>query len=343
MAEKNREREILEQTLGVLRRRIPVVANVVVEQDARAGNQVADWLIGMDIGGTQLRFYAEVKANVTRAAVAALILRKAQLPYPMLLMATYINPRLAEELREGGIQFVDTVGNAYLNQPPLYVFVKGNKPPVDLAQPQPTFRPTALKVIFAFLCNPGLENENYRRIALAAGVALGAVGSVMGNLKQTGHLLEVRRKERRLIQKEALLARWLLEYPERLRPKLFLGFFRGRPGWWQQATLNPPHAQWGGEVAAAKLTGGLKPQLVTIYTDREHLAPLVAEYRIRKEAGAETEILQRFWNPVEPWEPKETVHPLLVYADLMATGNQRNAEIAKVIYERHLVRYIRES
>jgi len=34
--------------------------------------------------------------------------------------------------------------------------------------------------------------------------------------------------------------------------------------------------------------------------------------------------------------------PLLVYADLMATGEQRNLETARMIYEKYIVQLIRE-
>jgi hypothetical protein len=37
------------------------------------------------------------------------------------------------------------------------------------------------------------------------------------------------------------------------------------------------------------------------------------------------------------------VHPLLVYADLMATGNQRNIETARMIYDQHIIQLVRET
>ena len=39
----------------------------------------------------------------------------------------------------------------------------------------------------------------------------------------------------------------------------------------------------------------------------------------------------------------EWVHPILVYADLLATGNQRNIETARMIYEQHIVRLVGEN
>ncbi len=66
------------------------------------------------------------------------------------------------------------------------------------------------------------------------------------------------------------------------------------------------------------------------------------ENRLKKDPEGDIEILKRFWTPLEIWQYEERVHPILIYADLMATGNQRNIETAKVIYERYLVQHIRE-
>jgi len=106
--------------------------------------------------------------------------------------------------------------------------------------------------------------------------------------------------------------------------------------------LDPLTAQWGGEVAAAKLTQYLAPQIVTIYTTAQQLNQLLLEFRLRKDVAGDVEILKRFWEPGKTWQYGDLVHPILVYADLMATGNQRNIETAKIIYEQHIIRLIRE-
>jgi len=107
-------------------------------------------------------------------------------------------------------------------------------------------------VIFALLCNPGLENTPFRNIAKAANVALGSVEAVIQDLKQMGYLIQRENRKRQLYQKQALLERWITAYPEQLRPKLFIDSYQSAtPDWWQQAKLN---TSWGGEIAAAMLT-----------------------------------------------------------------------------------------
>jgi hypothetical protein len=291
-----------------------------------------------------VRFPVEVKATITRAGVALLVMQKQRARQNLLLATTHVNPDMAEHLKAEGLEFIDTAGNAYINQLPLYIFVKGNRPPENtIRAPQKrAFKPAGLKGIYAFLCNAGLVNEPYREIAVHAGIALGTVGWLMKELKQEGFLLDMGKRGNRLVRKEELLRKWVVAYPERLRPKLIVGRFLGEQGWWQQKTLKKGVALWGGEIAGAMLTKYLKPQLVTIYTTPLNLNAFLAENRLRKDPRGDVEILNRFWGIGEEFVRKDMVHPILAYADLMATGDQRNTETAGIIYEQHIARLVRE-
>jgi hypothetical protein len=97
----------------------------------------------------------------------------------------------------------------------------------------------------------------------------------------------------------------------------------------------------GGEVAAEKMTHYLRPELITIYAGAQYLNHLLLENRLKTDTTGDVEILERFWKVGEQ-QPGELAPPILVYADLLATGNQRNLETAKMIYEQNIVRLIRE-
>lgn len=48
----------------------------------------------------------------------------------------------------------------------------------------------------------------------------------------------------------------------------------------------------------------------------------------------------KFWNfPTKP----DIAPPLLVYADLVATAEPRNLEVAKMIYDEHIIKLIGEN
>jgi hypothetical protein len=342
--ERINENDLLKLALEVFRKNLPVQVEFNEMEPTYAIGRHADFLLRMVMHGKETRFYVEVKANVTKTDKLLVMMRKGGFEHPFLLVAKYINGQMAEQLKQDGIEFIDTAGNTFINQPPLYIFIKGNRPP-DIAKHIPAkraFKPAGLRTIYALLCNPGLENKTYREIAAVTDVALGTVDWIIKELKELGYLLDMGKRGNKLIQKEKLLQRWVTAYPEQLRPKLTLGRFRGEYGWWQQKTLDPFKGQWGGEVAAAKLTQYLQPQMITIYTTPQQLDQLLIENRLKRDQTGDVEILERFWKTAEPRTYKDVVHPILIYADLLATGNERNIETARIIYEQYIIQLIRE-
>jgi len=343
---RNIENEIFRLAIEAFRKNVPVQTEIETLglEPGQAVDLRVDLFLRMVIQGKELRYYAEIKTAVTKAHKGLLLMRREKLNYPLLLIAKYVNAQMAEQLRQDGIEFIDTAGNAFINQPPLYIFVRGNRLPevAEKARLKRAFKTAGLRMIYAFLCNPGLENKTYREIAAVTDVALGTVNWIMKELKNLGFLLDMGKRGQKLIQKENLLQRWVTAYPEQLRPKLILGRFRGEFGWWQQKRLDPLKAQWGGEIAAARLTQYLQPEIITIYTTTQELNQILIENRLRKDPTGDVEILERFWKPVEIWQYEDLVHPVLIYADLLVTGSQRNIETAKMIYEQHIIRLIRE-
>ncbi|NQU03224.1 MAG: hypothetical protein HQ589_03635 [Syntrophaceae bacterium] len=345
---KNTEEKIYRRATEALQKQFPIQIQVdtVERQPGGAQNVRPDLFLKVVIEGKELHYCAEIKNVITKANTLLLLMEKERLPRPLLVIAKYVNPQAAAQLMRDGIEFIDTAGNAFINHPPIYIYVKGNRPPEIPGQmpPKRAFRPAGLKMIYAFLCNPGLENKTFREIAVIADVALGTVGWIMKELRELGFLLDMGQRRYRLIQKDILLQRWVTAYPEQLRPKQMLGRYRGEYGdWWQKKTLHPFKEQWGGEVAAAKLTQYLNPQTITIYTTGQQLNQLLLECRLKKDVAGDVEIVERFWKADENEQYGDLVHPILIYADLLTTGNQRNIETAKMIYEQHIIRLVGEN
>ncbi len=294
--------------------------------------------------GLNIVLPVEVKRNLTTQTVGAALAQLGNIPGKAMLMADYVNPRIAQRLRELDIPFADAAGNIYLNFPPVLIYVVGNRPVEPAGKPAPTraFLPAGLKVVFALLCKPELADGTYREIATAAGAALGTVGWVINDLTALGYLVEMGNRGRRLIDRQKLLNRWAAAYPEQLRPQCYKGRYTGpQAQWWQQAALPKGKAWWGGEIAAAKDTGYLKPARAVIYA-RGVMGEVLARNGLRTDAGGDTEVLEAFWDPMFDTND-DMAPPLVVYADLLAGGDPRNLETAELIYERHLARLIREN
>lgn len=306
-----------------------------------------DALIRLTGQGVDRELAVECKKKLTQATIGAIVHQLQRFPTKGLLITKYVNPNMAERLKKMDIQFIDTVGNTYLNEPPVFIYIRGNKPPENLQtrELRRAFQPTGLKIIFAFLCNPNLVNAPYRDVAKAAKVALGAVGWVMRDLKEMGYLLIMGKRGQKLANKKKLLERWVIAYAEKLRPKLIIGKYKTlNQDWYKDVLLNNYQGYWGGEVAAAKLKTFLKPEKVTIYTV-EINTNLLLDNRLRKDPKGNIEFLKFFWNAEyigHNWGINDLVPPILIYADLLATGEARNIETAEIIYEQELAGFIRE-
>lgn len=295
-------------------------------------------------GKRRWKLHVEVRSRLTNQTLGAAIseVTAARRDHgESALVAPHVTPVQADKLREHGIEFFDTAGNAFFRQDGLYVFVTGRKAPDQRAaggERVRAFNQTGLRLIFALLSMPELEKEPYRVLAREAGISLGAVNWVMRDLQKFGYLADHGARGRRLTNKKELLKRWAAAYPEQLFPKLLIGRFHADEGtgWWQTAELPRGEAFWGGEVGAALVTKYLQPQNTTIYTGT-NLAALQAKHRLRRDVGGEVEIMRKFWE-FDEWKTKAAgvVPPLLLYADLLMTADERNIETAELIYEQHL-------
>jgi hypothetical protein len=150
-------------------------------------------------------------------------------------------------------------------------------------------------------------------------------------------------KGRRLTKKADLIKRWTDRYPQQLRPKLLIARYASKDSdWWKGAHLERSGAYWGGEVAAAKLTQYLRPEQKTIYATST-LPEIQAKFALKKDPNGDVEILKKFWGFKEESAKNGIVPPLLVYADLMASGDDRNIETAEIIYDTKISRLLGEA
>jgi len=299
----------------------------------------------LELGSTGIEYSVELKRWAQQANVGTIAAQLRRMPPPALLVADYVNPNMADRLRDAGIQFIDTAGNAYLNERTFFVFVKGNRPPSLHASTRKisrAFNASGLKLIFCYLTDPPLVYQTYRKMAEASGVSLGAIGWVLNDLKDKGYVREHGKKGSRSLENPIeLLDRWVETYPEKLLPDLDMGLFQATSVMpWKKIKPEVFGGCWGGEVAASLLDNYLSPAQATIYLPRDKLKNLVMEYRLRKvpENLAKTsetlQIYEKFWH-----EDRHSLHQnpgvapdILVYADLLTSGDPRNLEAAERLY-----------
>lgn len=321
-------------------------------QDFQKGNDTwVDTVAHIKLPEGEIKtFYVIMKAVITQAAIGRIVEQFRHYTYdrPMALVTPYVTPQQAEQLRQLNVPFIDAAGNAHINDPPLFIYVAGKKqPPEDKgAKNVRVFRPTGLQVVFALLCNPELVDAPYRDIAHAAQVALGTVGWAMHDLKRLDYLLDKGAYGRKIINRKKLFTVWVEAYARDLRPKMYVGrFAMAEPEPLEKINWEDLGIYLGGEAAAAKITEYLKPAQATVYATKnrdDFVQNLIIKKRLKKDPNGNIEFFWTFWNFEYPWQFKEIAPPLLVYADLMATANDRNIETAKMIYDEFLARRIEQ-
>lgn len=339
------EADLIERALAAARNH-GLTTRVTKREPRQHVEPRADAVIELGHGTQRTRFLVEAKRTVTPATVGPIAHHVARLGEEALLITHYITPPLAEHLRRERIAFLDTAGNAFIDRPPLFVWVKGQKPQAAQvpAETGRAFQPTGLKGVFALLCDPLAVNRPYREIARMAGTAHGTVGWVMADLQQMGFVRDVagKRGTRRLYNTERLLPQWVEAYARLLRPRtLIKRYYVPRIDMWREWNLDQHEALWGGEPGAALITEYLRPGELTIYAEK--WPGILAAQQYFKQAPepghtAIVDVRRKFWDlPGDPDYPN-VVPPLLVYADLLATGEPRCLETAQMLYKTHVVR-----
>jgi len=314
----------------------------VLNKPASRRTDTPDALLELRYAGKTLKYSAEVKRQLRPATLGAAIHQLAPHGNHALLVCDYVTPPLAEQLRANGVQFIDAAGNAFLNAPPLLIWVKGEKPAERLTPARDrgrAFAATGLQVVFALLCNPDATNLPYREIARLAGVAHGTVGWVIPELQELGFIAQVG-EQRRLMNVGRLLRQWTEGYIRTLRPKLVLGRYQAPAlDWWN--TIDPQMYGYmlGGEAAAGRLTKHLRPGTITVYGAK--MEPhFLLDQKLSKDGDGQVEILKRFWH----FDEEEELAPIpLIYADLIQTNDARCLEAAQILHDRFIAGFERKS
>lgn len=288
-----------------------------------------------------ISYLAQIKSNINNAVLGNAAIRAKNSSNKLVLVSEYVAPAQAERLRHLNIYFFDTAGNAYFKQTGLYVFVSGKKTEVSKEKPLGILHPSGIKLLLGFLIQPGLEAADYRTIADNTDVPRTTVGRLMNDLEKAGYIRR-RGNQRFLTRKPELINRWVETFSEKFRTKLKPVRYhstRHTGRWWESIDITEYNAFWGGETGGARLTKHLKAQTATVYADST-LSRFQARFGLVKDEQGEIEILKKFWTF---GEIGDTAPPLVVYADLLATADERNLETAQMIYEQYLAQITEES
>jgi hypothetical protein len=298
---------------------------------------IPDWQINFKLGKRTLTYLVEVKNQIRTIHLPAIFDLKKE-GKDLLVIAEIIYPNIREKLKNEEIYYIDLAGNVFLRLEKNIIYVDGKKEKSLRKEPvtERAFNRAGLILIFHLLQQNDYLNRPYREIAATHGIALGNLTYIINSLTELGFLRKIENHNFKLLNKEDLLQKWVQNYPVKLRPHLFLGEFNPRGiniRDWKTIKLEPEIARWGAEPAANLLTNFLVPAILTIYTTKTR-QEIVTNLKLIPEPNGILKVYRKFWDFKEGNEL--TVPPILIYADLLNTGDPRNLETAKKIYDQFI-------
>lgn len=326
-----------------------------VEAGPRVGGPpAADGRLIVRAGGRDHAFWVDRKRGprLARPVAEAFISRAGASGEPWILFAEAISVELAESLRRADANFVDRAGNHHVR-----IGRSFQSSAAGLRLPRQARRGRALgvpgyRLLFALMARPDLlDAPPIRRIASEAGVGKSTVAESLQRLFEEG-VIARGRTGWVFVRPTRALDRWLHGYAELLRPKLVAGRFEYEGDWrdlmkrWRIAfaaeregtpAVAMPRWAWGGGFAARQLTQHLEAPLDLIHVERDP-AHFVERARLAP-SGRGRLALHVAPGPVafeRAPAAGECAHPLLVYTELMTTGDERAREAAQIIRARHL-------
>lgn len=328
------EQDLLQTAIENLRSKSSIVVNL-------GKTEHLDGTLEIQLGSHGVELLPWVK-NEVRPHQFLEIKKRFQSQKNLIVVTNKIYPNVKELFREEGIAYMETVGNIFLNQQGIYVWIENEKAKLSSNDGgNKAFTKSGLRVVYQFLTYPKILNEPYRTMADKAGVALGNIPGILNSLKDSGFLLKKDKKTFVISRKKELLTKWVDAYAMKLRPSLKVGEFGMKDGKdWQSINLDAVDSVWGAEPAGEFFTNYLRPEHATIYS-RLGKAQLIQKYGLIPQKNGPIEVFEMFWEDL----PSEASHlneklpfvtPILTYADLVQIGDKRCLDTAQMIYDEHI-------
>jgi hypothetical protein len=256
---------------------------------------------------------------------------------PLLMIGPRVTPRNAERLRAAGLNFIDAHGNAYLAIADTLIDVRGRTGnPIAASYHPPAgsmlFTNKRAQVIFAIISWPELLEGRLRDLAAASGVSVGFVQKTLILLESTQHLERhgKTRTARALTDIDRLIEGWVAAFPSGLGAQSKTRTFRGD---FVPTALEDsgPAVYLSGEAVAPWIH---RNPTWTLYVDDLPRDAIRAGRWSSASREPNIFVRSRFWqepdgDAVSREGRVRTAPPLLVYADLLASGDSRQKEAAR--------------
>lgn len=253
---------------------------------------------------------------------------------PIIFIAKYISKSSAQTLKENNLNYLDVSGNAFIRKNEIFICIEGQKADKYDKDQSRAFQEAGLKLLLLLISKKESLDFSYRELSEKTDISIGSISNIINELEDLNYIL--RTKEKRLIKnKKELIERWVIAYNEVLKPRILRKKMKFLKPISFEEIKNEADGKttfWGGEPAAAILTNNLRPQQFILYSNLE-LSSLAKQFKLTPSPEGDIEICELFWK----LDTNALTAPLLiVYADLISSGFERNIEMANIISQNEL-------
>jgi hypothetical protein len=321
--------------------------------DSETGQAERDWdgEIKLAWSGGHRKFACVVIPRLTRETLPVAVDRSSRAKTSgatPLLLSRHVTPRLADELRQRDVQFLDAAGNGYLSGDGLYVWIVGKRATSPTPRRPRIFKTAGLKLLFVLMSTPDAVNWTQRELARAAGVALGGIGMAMKDLLDMGYITRTGPRSRKLANTTHLVGRWDTGYAETLRPALDGGTFRIRTpreleSWTHDnmSRIREVGALLGGEAGAALVIKGFRPERAVIHVPEGDPATIAQEMGLLPDPNGQVMLIGTFGKR-NAWTDSPSrmslADPLLLRAELVMETDERLQPSRRTLLEDYILR-----
>jgi hypothetical protein len=318
-----------------------VLSHRVLSPPADGGKDVFDALLVLETkAGSRKLLVRQLKSHVSREMATHVASSHKGLA-AVLILAPHVGSGVAATLIERGLNYLDASGNCHISVPPFFVHVEGKSAEKGTSA-STGVRGPGFQVLFAYLAEPALLDASIRTVAEVAGVSRQPVLAMKHRLHDDKLILASKtRTQWHPRRREDALALWLQGYQTTVRASLIAGSYRTReqdPNKLDARILDAlptDQFRWGGTAAGYRLTGNYRGERTVVYV-RAGIQDLAKKVRSMPDPDGNLLIMNTFgtinWSP-----ERETVHPLLVYSEMLSEGSERAREAAQALHDRYLV------
>ncbi|MCT2561862.1 type IV toxin-antitoxin system AbiEi family antitoxin [Chryseobacterium herbae] len=259
----------------------------------------------------------------------------------ILLVAKYISKSSAYLLKDNNLNYLDASGNAFIKKDGIFIFIEGQKGDKYDKDHSRAFQEAGLKLMLLLLSKPESLECSYRELSEKTDISIGSVSNIFTELEDLNFILRTKQK-RTIKNKKDLIERWVIAYNDVLKPRILrkrMKFSEYVDFKTVKNLADKDNVVWGGESAVSTLVNDFYPENFMLYSNEE-VGTLSQKFGLSADPNGNVEIREFFWK-----FNNETISapPLVVYADLISSGFERNIEIAKIIFENELLPNNKES